>query len=160
MDMENTGKSETEKTLRLRVVTPTRVVFDGRVNMFIARTLGGDMGILYGHEACSALLSEWGLRIFIDDENGQVRREELLMVLGGMLTVKNNDAVIISDVAEYPDKMREYVEQMKAEKEESKQRNQTSDLAVQRMEIAIRQVLVNKEGSAYPVMNRGGEKSE
>ena len=159
-EMENIGNAENEKTFHLKIVTPSRVVYDDRVNMFIARTIGGDMGVLYGHESSSALLSEWSLRIFKDGKDGQGRSEELLMVLGGMLTIKNNEAVVVSDIAEYPDKMREYIEQLKAEKEESKVRNQTSDLAVQRMEIAIRQVLVTKEGSAYPVINKGGEQSE
>ena len=157
MDMENIEKSEKGKKFRLKVVTPMRVVYDNSVEMFIARTTAGDMGVLYGHEPCSALLSDWSVRIVTDSQN---HSEELLMVLGGMLTIKNNEAVIVSDIAESPDKMRKHLEQLEAEKQENKLRYQNTDLAMQRMEIAIRQVLVNKEGSAYPVINRGAESAE
>ena len=109
--------AENGKTIRLRVLTPMRVAYDKQVSMFVARTVDGDMGVLFGHEPRSAVLADWALRIFPDAQN---RGEELLMVLGGILTVKDNTAVIVSDMAEYPDKMRELIEKMKAEREESK----------------------------------------
>jgi len=137
------------KTLRLRVITPMSVVYDKQVSMFIARTTNGDMGVLYGHESHSALLADWSLRIIEDEQD---KKEELLMVLGGILTVRENDAVIMSDMAEYPEKMQALIEKIKAEKAESKIKNQNTDLHTQRMELAIRQALVQIDVSAYSII--------
>jgi len=150
-NIDNTETTENNKTIRLRVLTPMRVVFDKQVNMFIARTVDGDIGVLYGHEARSAVLADWAVRIFSDGHEKN-RGEELLMVLGGMLTVRDNNAVIISDMAEYPDKMRELVDKMRAERDESKVIEQSSDLTSQRMELALRRALINRgEVGAVPV---------
>ena len=143
--------SEIDKTIHLRIITPLRVAYDNQVNMFIARTVDGDMGILYGHEPRSAVLADWAVRIFSDGHEKN-RGEELLMVLGGMLTVRDNDAVIISDMAEYPDRMRELIDKMKAERDESKVIEQSSDLTSQRMELALRRALINRgEVGAVPI---------
>ena len=160
MDNNNTQNQENTnaRTLRLRILTPMRVVFDKQVNMFIARTVDGDMGILHGHESRSAVLTDWAVRIFADGQEKN-RGEELIMVMGGMLTVRDNDAVIISDMAEYPNKMRELINKMNAERAESKIEEQTSELTSQRMELALRRVLMGKgdEGNVPAGMINTGE---
>jgi F-type H+-transporting ATPase subunit epsilon len=135
-----------------------RVVYDNQVNMFIARTVEGDVGILYGHESHSAILTDWAVRIFADAHERN-RGEELLMVLGGMLTVRGNEATIISDMAEYPDKMRALIEKMKAERAESKVVEQSSELTSQRMELALRRALIGRgeAGAVAPGMINTGE---
>ena len=148
IDSEN--KTDSRK-LRLKVLTPMRVVCDREVDMIIARTVDGDMGVLYGHESRSVLLSDGALRIFTAD---QERKEELLMVLGGILTINGNDAVILSDIAESPDKMQEYIDRMRAERADNKVKEQTTELTTQRMELAIRQALVHMDVSAYPMLNK------
>ena len=150
MDNNINTENINTKTIRLRILTPMRVVYDKHVNMFIARTVNGDIGIMYGHEARSAVLADWAVRIFADGQERN-RGEEFLMVLGGMLTVRDNEAVIISDMAEYPDKMRALIEKMKAERAESKIVEQTSELTSQRMELALRRALINRgEINAVP----------
>jgi F-type H+-transporting ATPase subunit epsilon len=156
INIENSENTNT-KTIRLRILTPMRVVYDKQVNMFIARTVNGDIGILYGHESRSAVLDDWAVRIFSDGHERN-RGEELLMVLGGTLTVRDNTATILSDIAEYPDKMRTLIDKMNAERAESKIIEQSSELTSQRMELAIRRALVNRgEVSAVPagMIDRG-----
>ena len=157
MDNMQTVTETNNKTLRLRVITPMRVVYDKQVSMFIARTTNGDMGVLYGHESHSALLADWPLRI-IEDE--QAKSEELLIVLGGILTVRGNDAVIISEMAEYPDKLQELIEKMKTEIAENKIKEQATDLHTQRMEFAIRQALVKIDVSAYSIIKENAPPPE
>lgn len=144
-----TAPTTENKTMRLRVVTPMRVVYDNQVSMFVVRTTTGDMGVLYGHEPYSALLEDWSLRIIEDERD---KNEEVIIVLGGILTIRGNDAVILSDMAEYPDKMQALIEKNKAERAENKIKEQNTDLHTQRMELAIRQALVQIDVSAYSII--------
>jgi F-type H+-transporting ATPase subunit epsilon len=136
------------KKVRLRVLTPLRVVYNKPVEMVIARTSEGDMGVLYGHDTRSALLGDGVLRIF---EEGR-QNEEILMVLGGILSVENNDVAIISEIAEHPDKMQEFLHKLEEERKTSELVEQTTDLYTKRMEVAIRQALVHMDVSAYPMV--------
>ncbi|MCL2096424.1 MAG: F0F1 ATP synthase subunit epsilon [Oscillospiraceae bacterium] len=140
---ENNNAETISRTIRLRVLTPMREVYNKQVHMFIARTVDGDIGVLYGHEPRAAVLTDWAVRIFPEGHEKN-QGEELLMILGGMLTVRDNDAVIVSDVAEYPDKMRELLSKMQAERAESKIIEQSSELTTQRIELALRRALINR----------------
>ena len=51
------------KTIRLEVVSPERLVFQEDVQMVIARTTGGDIGVLPGHAPLLAGLEIWPVRI-------------------------------------------------------------------------------------------------
>ena len=135
------------RKVRLRVMTPLRVVYDEPVEMVVARTKEGDMGILYEHDTRSALLGDGILRIFKDGR----QNEEVLTVLGGIVTVKDNEVAVMSEIAEYPDKMQELLDKYEAERAASEVADQTADLYTKRMEMAIRQALI-RMGGAYPVM--------
>ena len=51
------------KTIRLEVVSPERLVFQEDVKMVIARTTGGDIGVLPGHAPLLAGLEIWPVRV-------------------------------------------------------------------------------------------------
>jgi len=162
-----TETPETEKRkIRLKVLTPGGVICDKPVNMIIARTVDGDIGILYGHDTRTALLDYGILQIFDDDNDnsdnsGQnPKSEEILMVLGGILTVQDNEAVIISDIAEHPDKLQEFINNLQAERSAHKIEEQTTDLAMRRMEFAIRRALVHMDVSAYSILQGHGEQEK
>ena len=137
-----------DKKLHLQVLTPMRVVYDQPVDMFIARTTDGDLGILSGHERCSALLSDGILRIIPDRREQE--RQDTLMVFGGVLTVQDNDAVVITDLAEHPDKLQGYLDQMTWEREANIRKEQLADLQTNRLERAIRQALVHVDINPFP----------
>ena len=147
---------QTERKLRLRVVTPLRVAYDGLIDLVVAKTTDGDMGVMYGHEPCTALLGDGALRIIPDQKE---HTQELLMVFGGILTIRDKEAVVMSDIAEPPDQLQAYLDRLLAEKEENLRREQTADLEALRMERAIRQALVHVDISPYiPVRQPGGQK--
>ena len=131
-----------ERKLHLRVLTPMRIVYDGPVELAIARTTDGDLGVMYGHEPCTALLGDGALRIFPDRRE---KEQDLLMVLGGILTVGENQAVITSDIAEHPDKLQAYLDRLTEEREESARKEKIADLQANRLEKAIRQALVLRD---------------
>lgn len=144
--MENVSVASSRK-VRLKVLTPLRVVHDKPVEMIIARTSEGDIGILYGHDNRSALLGDGVLCIY---EQGR-KKEEVLMILGGIMSVENNEVVILSEVAEHPDKIQEFLEKQAAEKVASEVEDEDADLYTKRMEVAIRNALVRLNG-AYPML--------
>ena len=154
MDME---KAVADKKFHLRVLSPLRVVFDKPVDMVIARTTDGDMGVLYDHEACSALLDDGALRI-IENLGGQ--EQDILMVLGGFITVRDNEAVVMSEIAEYPDELQGYLDRMAEEREQSKRDDKIAEREAQRIETAIRNTLVQIDVSPYSVINRGKGRGE
>jgi len=155
--MVDTIELENRK-IRLKVLTPIRVVYDKPVNMFIARTVDGNMGILYGHDSRTALLDDGVLQI-IDETNGK-KDEEVLMVLSGILTVHNNEAVIMSEIAEHPDKLQEFIAKLDEERTAHKIIEQSTDLTMRRMEFAIRRALVHMDVSAYSILNGHGEQEK
>lgn len=146
--MENTAES---KKLHIKVVTPTSTVYDKFVDMVIIRTKAGDMGVMPGQEETCALLNEGVLRIFADSGK---KEEELLLVLEGSMTVRNNEMVVLTEVADHPDKIEETLEQMRKERAQTRFRESTEDAHMESMEVAIRRALVRREGSAYAVLQQ------
>ena len=153
---ESPEKSENteSRNLRLRVITPLKTICDIPVSMVIAKTVDGDMGVLYGHESKSALLSDGMLRIFI---NNKERKEESLMVLGGMITVSKNEVSVMSEIAERPDKLQEFIDKLDTDRATNKVIEQNTDLHTKRIEMAIRKALVRMDVSSYTVLKQHGE---
>jgi len=138
------------RKFRLRVITPLSVAYDKLIDMVIARTTDGEMAVLYNHDTRSALLGDGVLRIFEDAK----QEEELLMVLGGVLSIYDNDITVLSEIAEHPEKIQEFLAKQAAERKASEIEDQTMDLYTKRMELAIRQALINVDMSSYPVINK------
>jgi F-type H+-transporting ATPase subunit epsilon len=133
----------------LKILTPSRVVYNKPVDMFIVRTDTGDMGVLYGHEPYSAMLDYGAVRVYQD---GQEQKEELLMILGGNITIKDNEAVIMSDMAEPPEKIQESIQKLVEERAAHKIQEQDTHVNIRQMELAIRRALVNMDISAYSIL--------
>lgn len=117
------------------------VVYDKPVKMVIAYTMEGEMGFLRDHATCSALLDDGALRIF--EENG--RNEDVLVVLGGILTVRDNEVTVLSEIAERPDKIQELLANLEAQRAASEIEEQNTELYTKRMEMAIRRALVHMD---------------
>jgi F-type H+-transporting ATPase subunit epsilon len=83
-------------TLKVEVVSPERILYEGDAEMVIARTIGGgDIAFLTGHAAfLGALEIE---TVTIRPADGP---DELLAIHGGFVSVQNDHVVILSDVAE------------------------------------------------------------
>ncbi len=126
-------------TLNLRVVSPTRLVYEGDVNMVIVRTVEGDIGVLPGHENLTTVLSMGLLRIVTGET------EEVISVLGGFCEVSQKGVTILSDAAELPSEID--VSRAKQAKERAEERlSKAGDISdVQRAELALRRALVRLE---------------
>lgn len=77
--------------LRVSVISPERVVFEGEAESVIAPAWNGELGILRGHAPLMALLGEGELRV------GRGGTTERFRVAGGFLQVVNNTVTVLSE---------------------------------------------------------------
>jgi len=90
-----------DKKLEVFIITPDATAsekykFHGQADMVILRCLTGDMGILPGREACSAILDDGALRIITDDD------ERKIAVLGGVFHLENDVLTLLTQKALLP----------------------------------------------------------
>jgi F-type H+-transporting ATPase subunit epsilon len=83
-----------DKVLRVRVVSPDRVVFDGEGSAVVAPAWDGQVGILPGHAPMLALLGVGELSI---DRVGGGSDE--FIVAGGVLKVERNQVTLLTEYA-------------------------------------------------------------
>ena len=78
------------RTIRCRLVSPEQSLFDGAVEYFIAPAWDGEIGILPRHAPLVARLGVGMARLHVAD--GGVER---FAIRGGLLRVKDDDAVLL-----------------------------------------------------------------
>lgn len=81
--------------LKVSVISPERVLFEGEATQVIAPAFDGQVGILTGHAPMITLLGSGTLRL--DGGSGGGRR---LHVQGGFLDVHDNTVVVVTERAE------------------------------------------------------------
>lgn len=93
-----------EKVISLKVITPTRILFEGEARSFIVKTRGevGEFAVLADHAPMTASVGIGKLVIVLP--NGE---EKISTLFDGYVVVQNNNAVIISEAAEWPDEIDE-----------------------------------------------------
>ena len=83
--------------LSVQLVSPERILYEGEAEMVIARSAGGDIAFLTGHEPFVGTLGIGKVRILPDDRGAG---EVVAAVHGGFVEVSENRVTILSDVAE------------------------------------------------------------
>jgi len=123
------------KTIRLDIVTPEKVAYSDNVNMVIARTTAGDIGILPGHASLIAALATWPLRIMTDDGEKQVA------LIGGFIEVQPDKITVLANNAELPEEID--VERALAAKEraEERLRGNKEKIDATRADIALKRAI-------------------
>lgn len=91
-----------DKTIKLKVITPVNVLFEGEVKSFIVKTRGevGEFAVLADHIPMTASVGIGTL--VIDMPDGTEQRTSLF---GGYCVVQNNNAVIIAEAGEKPEEI-------------------------------------------------------
>lgn len=121
---------------RLRILTPSREIYNDEAEMVIFRAEGGDIGVLVNHHPLTTTLGYGVLRI-LNDEN-----EIKATVFGGFVDVEPDCVTVLSDVAEWPDEID--IERAKAAKGRAEQRinSGSSDIDLIRAEAALQRALI------------------
>ncbi len=80
--------------LRVSVISPERVIFEGEADSVVAPAWDGELGILRGHAPLVALLGQGNLRVRRGNDT------ETFGVAGGFLQVVDNTVTVLSERAE------------------------------------------------------------
>ncbi len=86
--------------LRLKIITPEKLVFDGEVEELVAPGQMGEFGVLPGHVPFLSVLFPGRLR-FKTEESG----ENTLIIHGGLADVKDDTISILTDQSENPEEV-------------------------------------------------------
>ncbi len=91
-----------DKLINLKVITPARVLFEDEVKSFIVKTKGevGEFAVLLNHAPMAATVGIGSLVIEMPDGG-----EKVTSLFGGYLVVQNNNAVIVTEAAEWPEEI-------------------------------------------------------
>lgn len=101
-------------TMKLQIITPTRMILDTEVESVILTTTEGDMGIFYDHEPVVALLAYKDMTY---TEDGKKKKAT---TLGGFVEVTKDKIVILTDASELQDEID--LERAKRAKERAEKR--------------------------------------
>ncbi|WP_019414233.1 F0F1 ATP synthase subunit epsilon [Paenisporosarcina sp. TG20] len=82
------------KTIKVNIVTPDGPVYDSEVNLIIANTTSGEIGVLPGHIPMVAPLRVGAIQLKTDGQ------QELIAVSGGFLEVRPDQVSILAQAAE------------------------------------------------------------
>lgn len=85
--------------LYLKVVTPDKLFFEGEIDMLVARTIEGDVGILLDHSPLVTILDIGRLVIKDGDER------KIAACAGGYIDVRNNNITVVSDACEWEEEI-------------------------------------------------------
>ena len=124
------------KKIRLDIVTPEKMAYSGNVNMVIARTTAGDIGILPGHAALIAPLVIWPLRVMTEEGEMQIA------MCGGFIEVQPDKIIILANCAELPDEIDTARAAEAKERAESLLHSGKDNVDVARAESALKRALI------------------
>lgn len=83
-------------TIKLEIVSPDRVVYAADIDMLIARSTGGEIGILPKHIPLVTGLEPHAMKIHVD------AKERLIAVAGGFMEVTPDKITVLATAAEEP----------------------------------------------------------
>ena len=119
--------------LYLKVVTPDKLFFEGDIDMLVARTIEGDVGILLNHSPLVTILDIGRLVIKDGDER------KIAACAGGYIDVRNNNITVVSDACEWE----EEIDLNRAEiaKERASKRLEDKDTDTFKAELALKKAI-------------------
>ena len=119
--------------LYLKVVTPDKLFFEGDIDMLVARTIEGDVGILLNHSPLVTILDIGRLVI----KNGDERK--VAACAGGYIDVRNNNITVVSDACEWEDEID--INRAERAKERASKRLEDKDTDTFKAELALKKAI-------------------
>lgn len=130
------------RKIRLDIVTPERVAYSADINMVVARTSSGDIGVLPGHAPLIAGLQIAPLRMLFDE--GEVQ----IAIGGGFIEVQPEKVTILASSAELSEEID--VERAEAAKKRAETRLKSGEtIDAERAEVALRRAVVRLKVADY-----------
>ncbi len=119
--------------LYLKVVTPDKLFFEGEIDMLVARTIEGDVGILLNHSPLVTILDIGRLVIKDGDER------KIAACAGGYIDVRNNNITVVSDACEWEDEID--INRAQRAKERASKRLEDKDTDTFKAELALKKAI-------------------
>lgn len=88
-----------DKTFNLQIISPTRIFFDGDIEMVEMKTTEGEIGVLAGHIPLTAILAPGVLRI---RQDGKVREAALH---DGFVEIRKDRVTVLAESCEWPEEI-------------------------------------------------------
>ncbi|MDQ7792760.1 MAG: F0F1 ATP synthase subunit epsilon [Clostridia bacterium] len=130
-----------EKTQKLSIVTPERVVYGDEVRFVQARGADGDLGVLPDHTPLITGLKPGVLRI---QKDGKWTK---YAVAGGFLEVRDSRVVVLANAAESPEQID--VKRAEAAKQRAEERlaSKAADIDLMRAKVALLRALARLDAA-------------
>ena len=119
--------------LYLKVVTPDKLFFEGDIDMLVARTIEGDVGILLNHSPLVTILDIGRLVIKAGDER------KIAACAGGYIDVRNNNITVVSDACEWEEEID--INRAERAKERASKRLEDKDTDTFKAELALKKAI-------------------
>jgi F-type H+-transporting ATPase subunit epsilon len=130
------------RKIRLDIVTPERVAYSADVNMVIARTSSGDIGVMPGHAPLIAGLQIAPLRILLDEGEAQIA------LGGGFIEVQPEHVTLLANSAELATEID--IARAQAAKSRAENRLKSGEAVdLGRAEVALRRAVVRLKVAEY-----------
>ncbi|AKO94773.1 F0F1 ATP synthase subunit epsilon [Priestia filamentosa] len=123
------------KTMNVSVVTPDGPVYSEDVEMVIAKTQGGELGVLPGHIPMVSPLKIGAVKL--NTPSGT----DFIAVSGGFLEVRSDQVTILAQAAETAGAIDIKRAEEAKQRAEERLANKQADLDIQRAELALRRAL-------------------
>ena len=119
--------------LYLKVVTHDKLFFEGEIDMLVARTIEGDVGILLNHSPLVTILDIGRLVIKDGDER------KVAACAGGYIDVRNNNITVVSDACEWEDEID--INRAERAKERASKKLEDKDTDTFKAELALKKAI-------------------
>ena len=131
--------ADESKLLKLEIISPDRIFFEGEADMVEMRTSEGEIGVYRNHIPLTALLVPGIIKIHLD---GNIRKAA---VHDGFVEVFKDRIVILSESAEWPDEIDVERAERAKERAENRLKSGDSNIDTARAELALRRALIRLE---------------
>ncbi|MCR5823227.1 MAG: ATP synthase F1 subunit epsilon [Lachnospiraceae bacterium] len=131
------------KLLKLRVISPDRVFFEGDADFVELRTSEGEIGVYRAHIPLTSILVPGLLKIHLD---GNVR---IAALHNGFVEILPDRITVLAESAEWPDEIDVERAENAKKRAEDRLRSGDENVNVARAELALRKALIRIEASSF-----------
>ncbi len=123
------------KNINLKIITQNKVVYEGNIKAFYTDTAEGRIGILPNHIGLTSVLEIGVTKIITDNEPIYVT------TMGGIMHFKDNQAVILTDIAELGQDIDEVRAKEAYERAKAKLQSHKDKISILRAQVALKKAI-------------------
>lgn len=124
-----------EKTFNLQIISPTRIFFDGNVDMVEMKTTEGEIGVLAGHIPLTAILQPGVVRIKQADGTKEAALHD------GFVEIRKDKVTVLAESCEWPDEIDVNRAEEARERAERRIKSGKKEVDMLRAELALKKAL-------------------